>query len=414
MMKHSRLGELVRAFWAVAAYAVLGCLWLLFFRHFVVVIAARVVNLWRAGPVANTPPCYSPDCDFSMFWPAGLMARAGDLTGLYQSGPFLVWRHQLLFAGAQRLDWFYPPPSLLPAMAVSYLPFQSGFFIWTLVFILAALLLLRWARLPWSVILLSLLSPAALLTVEMGQLGIFCGACVVAGLLMADRAPVRGGSLLGLLLLKPQTALLAPLAVLVRRNWRAVASGLAVAIALLAAVTVLLGWRVWPAFELPGQLVFSQFIRSMRPIGMDGGISILWMMRSFGINSSMAYVAQGIGVLLAVWVMWRGWRAAGLDPMVRMALVVFASLWVVPYGYVNDMVAYSIALAALARQRGWRLNGLDGLLWLWPALCPVVVSDTGILLTPLVVAVAVLRGWSGAGLGWRLLPAGRSVLPGST
>jgi alpha-1,2-mannosyltransferase len=408
-MKQSRLGELARAFGGLAAYALTGVTWLAFFRHFVTVMAPRVQNFWHHGPVQNTPPCFSPDCDFSVFWPAGLMARAGDLAGLYQPARFLVFRHDVLFAGAQRLDWFYPPPSLLPVMAVSYMPFQVAFFAWTLLFILAAILLLRWAGLPWAVVGLGLLSPASLLVVEMGQFDIAWGAAAVAGLLMAEVAPARAGALLGLLLIKPQTAVLAPLAVVLRRNWCATGAGVAMVAGLLLAVTLVLGWRVWPAYELSLQVVSKQFITFNSMLGLNGGVSILWMMRSFGAGAALAYTAQGVGALLGLWVVWLAYQAP-LGAEERMALIVFASLWVLPNGYTDDMVAYSIALAALAWQRGWRINLLDGLLFFWPALCPVVVDITGILLTPVAVGLALLRCWGQAG---RLLPAAASVLPGS-
>jgi len=87
------------------------------------------------------------------------------------------------------------------------------------------------------------------------------------------------------------------------------------------------------------------------------------------------------------WLWWRGWG----DLTSRMAVTVFCSLLATPYGYTDDMVGYSVALAALAAGRGWRIDVLDALLFLWPALCPVVFMRTGVLLTPLVVAVAALR-----------------------
>jgi len=57
-----------------------------------------------------------------------------------------------------------------------------------------------------------------------------------------------------------------------------------------------------------------------------------------------------------------------------------------------------VALAALAARRGWRIDVLDALLFLWPAFCPIVFMRTGVLLTPAVVAVAAARVfWRGRG-----------------
>ena len=67
------------------------------------------------------------------------------------------------------------------------------------------------------------------------------------------------------------------------------------------------------------------------------------------------------------------------------------ALFVAPYGFSADMVGYGVALAVLAQKRGWRVSLLDGLFWLWPGYAPLVTQVTGVLLTPLVVALAVLR-----------------------
>jgi hypothetical protein len=90
---------------------------------------------------------------------------------------------------------------------------------------------------------------------------------------------------------------------------------------------------------------------------------------------------------------WRLWQRPEIDRLDRMALTVFLSLLVTPYGYAHDMVGYSIALAALAHRRGWRINILDALLWLWPTFSGVV--DPGIVLTPGVIALAAARTWFG-------------------
>jgi hypothetical protein len=80
-----------------------------------------------------------------------------------------------------------------------------------------------------------------------------------------------------------------------------------------------------------------------------------------------------------------------MDRLERTACTVFLCLLATPYGYVNDMVAYSIALAALARARFWRIDLLDIALWLWPAICPLIWADFHMLLTPLASGLAAAR-----------------------
>jgi len=82
----------------------------------------------------------------------------------------------------------------------------------------------------------------------------------------------------------------------------------------------------------------------------------------------------------------------------RMAVTVLLSLLATPYGYTDDMVGYSVALAACAARRGWRIDVFDAFCFLWPALCPVVYMRWGVLLTPVVVAGAASRlFWRGRG-----------------
>lgn len=391
-MVRVRLGDYARAVSAVSAYALLATIWLFVFQQFFNVMVPRLRTIIANGPVANTPPCRSPDCDFSVFWPAGLLARAGRLHDLYQPDTFLLWRHAILFAGAQRLDWFYPPPTLLPVMAISTLPFNAAFAVWTLTFILAAVLVLRWAGVSWPVIALGLASPASLWTIENGQFEILTNAMLFAALLAVSAAPWRAGSILGMLVIKPQTALLVPFAMLASGNLRAIAGGFMAAFVLVVAITLSLGPNVWHEYFING-LASSRLSLTTNIIGFERGVAVFWMVRSLGGAVPICYAVQGLAAMAAAALTWRIWRHKAVDPVPRVAITVFLSLLASPYGYIDDMVAYSFALAALARLRNWRIGLLDAAFWLWPALCPIIYGWSGRLLTPLVVIAAVARTW---------------------
>ncbi len=396
-----------------AACFLLFAIWLLDAKYFLGVMSRRALSLLHGAATANTDPCHSPDCDFSIIWPAGALARIGDFQRLYEPAFFLAWRHAFLFAGAQRLDWIYPPPSLLPAAVISLLPFQAAFFTWIVGLAAAAAFILRWAGLSWRVIAGGLLSPAALYAYEMGQFDVFCGACAVAGLLMTERAPWRAGALLGILIFKPQAGLLAPLAPLLRRNLPAVAGGLAAAALLTAVPSFWFGRAAWHAYFLYGRAASDQIVGAATPIGANGGLSILWMLRVLGASLSDAYAAQGSATVLAILLVWRIWAMPGFSWLEQMALTVFVSLLAVPYGFVDDMVAYSIALAALAEARDWDINFIDALLFLWPVLCPIVYGRFGVLLTPVAVGLAVVHLLARNALDRRDLSPPLAVLPRS-
>jgi hypothetical protein len=246
---------------------------------------------------------------------------------------------------------------------------------------------------------------------EMGNIGIFCGACAVAGLLMADKAPFCSGAIISLLLCKPQSGLLAPIALLASRNVRAVLAGLALAAVVLGLETAAMGPAMWAHYAATGLAGARLTLTAEPPIGAERGVSVFWMLRGFGFGISAAYAGQAVAVVIAIFVTWRIWAGNALGNLDRMACTVFLCLLATPYGYVNDMVAYSIALVAQARARGWRIDLLDAALWLWPAICPVVWADFHILLTPLASGLAVARTYHRAGMRVPFWPRRAAVLP---
>ncbi len=372
-----------------AGYALIAVIWLPLLLLFLLIIRFRLAHLLPHAALMADPPCPNPECDFSVFWPAGRLARLGDFVSLYTPEKFQLWRQQVLLPSVQRLDWFYPPPSLLPVAAISYLPFNAAYFVWSAGFAAGGALLLRWAGLAWSVVVVGLLSPAALWTVEMGQFEIMSDALLVAGLMSAAGRPATAGAWLGLLVLKPQTGLLGPVALLARGELKALAAFAAVVAGILALTTVLFGMGVWRAYLAHGLATSHMSLSLAQPVGLKRGVSVFWMLRSFGAGLPVCYAGQGIATLAAICLAWRLWRQPAADQLDRMALTVFLTLLATPFGYVDDMVAWSVALAALAQRRGWRISLPDALLWLWPALCPMVFDATGLLLTPVVVAAAV-------------------------
>ncbi len=380
---------------AMLGAAVLASGWLMLLGLFGVKLSIWLRRLGHLPMLPRDPMCLDSQYDFTAFWPAGLLARAHDYTRLYNPAAFQTWRLAHLCANAERLDWYYPPPTLAPAMLVSTLPFKPALLVWIAGLSLLAALLLRWARLPWSVILCGLLSPAALYCDELAQLGVLAGALLVAALLLADERPRSAGACLALLLVKPQEALLAPVALLAGRNFRAFAAAALLVALLLAASVLLLGWPAYAAYfrwaPAAGRAVLEY------PAGphshQNYGVSVFWMLRSFGAGLGTAYAAQLVASVAAVATVWWLWRQPAVEKLDRMALTVFLSLLATPYGYAHDMVAYSLALAALAQRRCWRIGVLDAVLWLWPPLSGVFAADTGLIVTPFIVAVAAGRAW---------------------
>jgi len=391
----ARLGTYYRILSGILTYPLLAIIWAEQFWQ-----TARNL-LPRFDPALSralgTPwgPRACPECDFSAFWPAAKLARMGDFTAIYDPAGFEAYRQTVFFAKIGGLNWFYPPPSLLAVAPLAWLPFAFGFYAWTAGLTALSIWLLRLVRLPWLVVAVAVLSPAALWNAELGQFGMMTGAMLVFALLAAPAAPLQAGLALGLLAIKPQAGLLAPVAFLAARHWRAAGAAVAGAAGLLILTTLAFGWPAWRAYAEIGVPV-SHAIITAAPAGAGYehfGVSVFWMLRSFGAGLTLASAAQAAAALTATGLTILACRRPDIDKFHRMALVVFLSLLATPYGYVDDMVAYSIALAILAWRRQWRIDALDVLFWTWPTICPLVYGRTGLVLTPVVIGAAAARLW---------------------
>jgi hypothetical protein len=206
-----------------------------------------------------------------------------------------------------------------------------------------------------------------------------------------------------------------PAALLGTRSWRGAAGLILGCVALVLLTLAVFGWPLWHGYLVNGRhggetILAAPFVPYF---GVGSGVSVFWMLRSLHADLELATAGQVLStataMLLVVWIR----RRVDVSRLDAMALTVFFSLLATPYGYISDMVAWSIALTALAQARGWRIGMFDALFWLWPMLCPVVSQKTGILCTPLVVAMAVARTWYRAGLPLVHLPRTAPVLPGA-
>jgi alpha-1,2-mannosyltransferase len=357
----------------------------------------RVRQILIGAPITNTPICHNPQCDFSMFWPTGLLARAHQFVTLYQPLQLLAVRQHLLFAGASRIEYIYPPPTLLLTMLASFLPFGPAFLAWSAVLTGAAALLLRWGRLSWPVILCALFSPAALWNYECGQLSLFAASLLAAGLLRMGDAPLLAGILFGALIIKPQLGVLAGVALLATGNWRVIGTAAATALGLSALATALLDPSVWQAYLLYSSPVAKQILNApLAPHSYETfGISLFWMLRSLGAGLSLAGAGQSLASLATIWLTWRIWRGdAGL--LQKFAVTAWASLLATPYGYTNDMVAACAALAALVEARNWRFGWVEPLIWISPALSPIIANATYLELMPCITILALIWLWQTA------------------
>ena len=352
------------------------------------------------APILPDQPCGRPECDFSVFWPAGVLSTHMSFSVIYTPYLFNAAAKTLLLPQITYQTFFYPPTALLVFWPLAHLPFETAAFAWLLGSTACAVMLLRFAGFGWLVIIVGLLAPASLLDFQICQFGIITGAIFLASIRLAERRGFLGGGLAGIFVVKPQLGLLLPFLWGAKRNLRALTGFALVSGGIVLLSIWLFGTAAWHAYLTLGrQQSFQILAAPFDPHGAQGwGVSIYWMVRSFGISSFNATVIQLASAVLAVaYIFSRKW-----SPEERLFKMVCLSLLATPYANTPDMVAFSLMLAESARQRGWRLGLLDAILFLWPGICLVVSIATGHELTPLIVLAALLRA---------ALPARPPVLP---
>lgn len=392
--------QLAALSWQMLLWLVLGFFWLIWLDVFFWKMLPRLGYL-TGKPIGADSPCSNPECDFSAFWPAGLLARKGEFIQLYDGVSFYEFQRSVFGTWATHLaGFFYPPVTLLPSTLISYLPFEYGFFVWVSCFTALSVWLLHISGFSWRVILPVILCPAAIWNAELGQWGVIDAALLVAGLMGSLTNRKWAGWALGLLAFKPQAGILVPACLLGGKNKQDIFRFCVTLLLLTGATLVFFGPDVWKAFFTFGHkqtldVLYAPFFENNYE---ESGISVFWMVRSLGAGLQLAFTIQTIFTLLAMLFVFLIWRHRNLPLLDKVALAVLLSLLATPYGYVNDMVAGACVLAALMERRGWTLKITDVLFWLWPAFCQIISRETGVLFTPLVVILASFQVAYNAGL----------------
>ncbi|MDE8343641.1 MAG: glycosyltransferase family 87 protein [Acidocella sp.] len=340
--------------------------------------------------------------DFGMFWASGHFAVGAVPGQTYTRHLLFAWESQHVVGFRGKDPFVYPPPTLLLTRLIDVSGYWRAYLGWAVGLTGLSIAVLRIARLPWVMIAFTLLTPAALYDIMIGQFSALSSCCFVASLLLVDAAPARSGFFSALTLLKPQMALLAPIAILARRRWSAIIVGIIVVSLLCLLTTLAFGLDLWRGYFSHGlasshNLLTLPYPRPNFPPHYRGGfeygeISIFYSLRSFGLSFAMAMAGQMLAAILASVACWSLWRRDDVDPITRVAMTVFLGLLVTPYGFPQDMVAYSLGIILLVQRRGVLEVG-DVLLLLWPALLIFSSEMLDRSITPLVILWALARAY---------------------
>ena len=327
--------------------------------------------------------------DYLSYWAAGKLSLAGD-----PASAFDVTKHRAMEFTVSRfkglLPFPYPPPFLLLVTPFSLLPYMWGFLAWVVVTLAIYLVVVR--RVIDAHVALA--HPAVLMNGLIGQNGFLTAAIFTGGVSMLRERPFLAGAILGTLVIKPQLALLLPVAVIAARLWPAIGGAIATSAALLLVSLALFGTGVFTGF-LEIVPLYTELMRQDK-WPWNEFISVFAFLRYFGVDQTAALAVHFMVAIVAAVMTWVAWSR---DWDGQVPLLAAATLLIPPYLLTYDSLLMIIPMGYWLRQQPRPY--LVGAIWL---LCflpiahylnlyrgPNTIALAGILVLGLVLA-GRLRG----------------------
>ena len=272
--------------------------------------------------------------DFRSFWHAAGLILEGRAEAVYALQPSSI---------GDLMPLAYPPPFLFLIAPFGLAGFGTAFLAWV---VGTGLLYLLASRAPAR---LALAHPPAAVNATIGQNGFLTTAILLLAAHNVRSRPLLGGALFGLMVIKPQLAVLVPVALAAGGHWRAFAAAALSSLALLALAVLVFGLGSYRGFLD----VMPQYAAML-----DAGrwpwanvASPFAFMRWFGAAPSAAYAVHAAAALVGAFLVWRAWRQ---DWDSKIPILAAAALLISPYLFTYDAVLLIAPIAWLAtRKPGW-------------------------------------------------------------
>jgi Glycosyltransferase family 87 len=280
--------------------------------------------------------------DFTFYYAAARLGLAHGWSHLYD---LRLQQEQLDAIGshitvAQLARYVSPPPLAWLVTPLTLLPYQVAYWLWST--LLVAALVLAWhlaapgagrARVIFLVAAIGWLP--IVYGLQLGQPALLVAAGVAACYALLRRGrDVEAGAVLGVLVVKPQLALLVPVVLLVSGRWRAFASAVMVLAALTAVSLVALGPS--GVTDYLSRLNFATTIPENQAQTLAGWIH----------NLQAARAVQG---LVAAWTVGVAYRLRRRGPAVVLAVALLGGLAASPYVHYDDLAMLGLACLLFLR-----------------------------------------------------------------
>lgn len=292
--------------------------------------------------------------DFLNIWMYGRAAWQADPARYYDMPTYLAALGPVVGAGYPGQLWSYPPVALLIAAPFGLLPYLPALLLWTASGIVGFAVALRlWTR-DWRIIALLLVAPAALIGIMSGQFALLAAAILLTVLRWRESRPWLAGALVGLLLVKPQLALLIPLLFVATGNWRAFAAAALSSLTLAALVALIWGIDIWQVYVSAG--IANQSLVLSDPDHLAGPFmpTLFMNLRAIGVPIPVASALQMALALLAAALVWHRFRQRPAPHDLCANLLFLAcAVSATPYMLSYDTLALAaVAVLALAAGQG--------------------------------------------------------------
>jgi alpha-1,2-mannosyltransferase len=270
--------------------------------------------------------------DFHTYVAASIVGLRDGWSHIYDQSLVQLSQMQLA-AGARDQPFISPPPVAFIVAPLATLPYDSAYVIWALITFIAfatALALCGVGRgLGRWVAVVGALSPWWVMhAVNVGQVVPLVAAGMVVGWrLLRDRRDLLAGVALGALLLKPNTALLVPPALLFATRYRALAAWIGTAFVVALVSLAVLG----PS----GVATYLGELRGPWPAGADN-------VTLHGALAASGILAATLRILIVAAVMAAAFRLRETPGLV-MPLAIVGSLLISPYLHGSDLVMLAAA-----------------------------------------------------------------------
>lgn len=356
----------------------------------VIICLASIIISWVAHSQNAMDTAGRPlGVDFITFWAAAQLALEGRAQDAYEVARIYT-AEQIAVPGLKmRFAWFYPPSFQLIVLPLTLLPYLISYLTFIVVTLAAYIAAFRQIVVTSAAMWCIAGFSGLWLNAIHGQNAFLTAAIAATALINLERRPALAGILIGLLSIKPQLAVLFPLALIAARAWRTMLVAMMTAVALTALSVFVLGTSVVPAF-LAGVATAREALES-GSLPWSKMPSVFASLRQLGVSLPVAYCAHFAVASAAAALVWCTWRVPA-DAGLRSGILMTATFLISPYVYDYDLawLAFPVAwYVKYASRHGWQWLDREIFCCVW--FLPIVLANLT-LIFPVPVGPPVLCG----------------------